>query len=359
MTMQRITLHTALALAVMSAGAQAETQWRDATEFDIEGQGWSAVESPYDRLPAAAKGKVPESVWYLSQDSAGLAVRFSTDAPSVMVRWKLLRESLAMPHMPATGVSGVDLYKRGPDGKWQFVANGRPEKFPDNEASFGLGSAPAGGHEMLLYLPLYNGVRRVEIGVPEGAKIAKAPPRPAVLGGSVVFYGTSIVQGGCASRPGLAHVAIAGRLLDRPALNLGFSGSGLMEPVVSGFLAQLDPACYVIDCLWNMGSLPEEEVVSRIGALVRAVRAAHPAVPILFVGQSHILPSAHPTKLSQWQRRAVEKLRASGVRRLFLLDGSRLMGGDAEGTVDGCHPNDLGMMRQGEAIARTVARILR
>ena len=340
------------------ADAQGDLAWHDATEFQIEGRGWTDTESPYDRLPAHAKGSVPDGVWGLSKQSAGLCVRFQTSAHSVSVRWELTSENLAMPHMPATGVSGVDLYRRAADGSWRFVQNGRPSGRTGNLMTAGLPAAST-PTECLLYLPLYNGVRKVEIGVPAGATIEKAPLRPETKQRPIVYYGTSIAQGGCASRPGMAHTAILNRLLDRPIINLGFSGSGRMEPAVSTLLAELDPALYIIDCLWNIGAMPEPEFTSRLTTLVETIRKAHPRTPILFVGQSQIHTELPMSRIEKLQETLVKRLRARGTVGLSLCAGKNLMGSDGDGTVDGVHPNDLGMRRQADAMAPIVADLLR
>ena len=246
---------------------------------------------------------MPEGVWGWGKHSAGLCVRFQTTAHTLSVRWELTSDSLAMPHMPATGVSGVDVYRRAADHSWQFVQNGRPTARTGNEMTANLPSS-ASPTECLVYLPLYNGVRRVEIGVPADAKIEKAAPRPAAKRRPIAYYGTSIAQGGCASRPGNAHVAMLGRMLDRPMINLGFSGSGRMEPSVSQFLAELDPAVFVIDCLWNIGGITDEEFTSRVTTLVENIRKSRPHTPILFVGMSLIHPGPEPPHLSSSRTRS-------------------------------------------------------
>ena len=130
------------------------TVWYDCKDLVVEGKGWTDTKSFYDRLPAKAEGKVPPSVWGLSHDSAGLCIPFTSDAPSIQVRWTCCsRGHLSMPHMPATGVSGVDLYSQDTSGEWRFVANGRPAA-ATNTAKF----SPPAGQPCLLYLPLYNGV---------------------------------------------------------------------------------------------------------------------------------------------------------------------------------------------------------
>jgi len=329
--------------------AEPELQWRDAASLEIEGKGWAQTAGPFDRLPDSAQSKVSPAVWGLSKHSAGLCVRFVTDAAAVSVRWSLTSESLAMPHMPATGVSGVDLYTRRADGSWRFVGNGRPAKAEGNLATFQFTESAPARRECLLYLPLYNGTKSLEIGVPSGAALDPPAPRPEGLRTPIVVYGTSIAQGGCASRPGMAWPAILGRLLDRPVINLGFSGSGTMEPPVAEPLAELDPAAYVIDCTWNMG-VGQEAYTDRIGQLVRTIRKAHPVTPILFVGQSLLRPEAHPTQLTVRQETAVLALQKEGVEGLILVPGQDLIGHDGEATVDGVHLSDLGMDRQARSL---------
>ncbi|MBP7049711.1 MAG: nucleoside hydrolase [Phycisphaerae bacterium] len=331
-----------------------EVQWQDAASLEVEGKGWAQTANPFDRLPDWAQSKVSPAVWGLSKHSAGICVRFVTDANAVSVRWSLTSESLAMPHMPATGVSGVDLYARLADGSWRFVGNGRPGKAEGNLATFKFPDGAKGSRECLLYLPLYNGTKSLEIGIPSGAHLDPPAPRPEGLRKPIVVYGTSIAQGGCASRPGMAWPAILGRLLDRPVINLGFSGSGTMEPPVAEVLADLDPAAYVIDCTWNMG-VGQEAYMDRVGQLVRTIRKAHPVTPILFVGQSHLRPEAHPTELTLRQETAVQALQKEGVEGLILVPGADLIGHDGEGTVDGVHPNDLGMDRQARSLLPIVS----
>src|SRR5262249_22186031 len=163
----------------------------------------------YDRLPARTEGVVRGPVWELSRQAAGLCVRFLTDATSVHARWTLTSDKLAMPHMPATGVSGLDLYVRSEKGHWQWLANGRPKE-KTNTTQLARGRA-AGKRDFPLSLPLDNGVAAVQIGIPKSSTLAKGPARPPERQKPVVFYGTSITQGGCASRPGMAHTAILGR----------------------------------------------------------------------------------------------------------------------------------------------------
>lgn len=350
-------------LAALSVGSAAETDpqkakagpddttvWYDCKDLVVEGKGWTDTKSFYDRLPAKAEGKVPPSVWGLSHHSAGMCVPFTTDATTIQVRWSLLPTgNMSMPHMPATGVSGVDVYSKDSSGRWCFVANGRPAGVT-NTARCAL----TAGQPCLLYLPLYNGVTSVEIGVPKGHTLSGADPAASKQPKPIVIYGTSITHGGCASRPGLAFPAIMGRKLDTPVINLGFSGSGRMEPVMAELLAELDPSVYVLDCLWNMSP---DLVSTRIEPFVKTLRAARPDTPILLAEDCSVR-NVCPTEKGTILRKIHEKLTAEGVKNLHFLANEGMLGDDTEGTVDGCHPNDLGMMRQAEVFAKALAPLL-
>ena len=335
--------------AAPQAGQDGQIVWHDCKDIGIEGKGWSDTLSVYDRLPGSARGKAPKDVWELSHHSAGLCVRFTTDAASIQVRWTLLSAELAMPHMPATGVSGVDLYLEDAKGQWRFVGNGRPSGV-SNTAAF----EASPGKQHLLYLPLYNGVKSVEIGIAKDRTIsayrgASVKPRKPI-----VFYGTSITQGGCASRPGMAFTAIVGRKLDTPVINLGFSGSGRMEPAMADLMAELDPSVYVLDCLWNM---TPALVAERIAPCVRRLRQSHPNTPIVLVEDCSV-GNVNPTPMGLVLRDTYDKLKADGVAGLYFLSNQDMLGTDGEGTVDGCHPNDLGMMRLADAFTKKLAPIV-
>jgi lysophospholipase L1-like esterase len=336
--------------------------WYDVRDLDVEGKGWSETKAFFDRLPAKAEGVVRTPVWNLSRDSAGICVRFATDAPAIEARWTLTKSNLAMPHMPATGVSGLDLYTKADDGHWRWLAVGQPKVAPTNQAKLASG-LPASQREYVLYLPLYNGVSSVEIGIPKDRSIARAQPRGVETRKPILFYGTSITQGGCASRPGMVHTAIVGRQLNRPVINLGFSGNGKMEPEMADLLAELDPAVYVLDCLPNMTS---SEVEERVVPFVRTLRQAHPDTPIV-LAEDRNYPNGFLVASSRRKndgnhaalRAAYDQLRAADVKGLHYLTGSSQLGDDGEGTVDGSHPTDLGFMRMADAFGAILAPILR
>lgn len=350
------------ALPLASPGQTNQTAsflWRDARELGIEGKGWTDTKSFYDRLPARAEGLVTSSVWGLSHHSAGMCVRFTSDATTIAARWKLRNASLAMPHMPATGVSGVDLYVQARSG-WHWLANGRPLQQAEEKVLV-RGLEP-GRREYLLYLPLYNGVEEVMLGVPTNSLLTPAPPR-SVKQKPILFYGTSILQGGCASRPGTAYPSILGRRLDWPTINLGFSGSARCEPELAALFAELDPAVYVLDPLANMTA---DLVAERFENFVLTLRRAHPDTPIVLVENAKypdedFLESKRRGIAGQNARlrEIYERLTKAGQRRLFYLRARNFLGADGEATVDGTHPTDVGFLRMADAMEPTLKRALK
>lgn len=350
---------TRLDPTLAGTAAKAELAWHDVESIGVEGRAWP--EQPrlrwYDRLPAAAEKTVTSNVWNLSRHSAGMMVRFQTDASAISVRYQLLNERLANPNMSAMGASGVDLYARDAKGKWRWVSASKPAG-PTVDAELINGLAP-GSREYALYLPLYNGIEKLEIGVPPGAAFAGLAPRTEK---PVVFYGTSITHGASASRAGMVHTAIIGRHLDLPVVNLGFSGNGRMDAAVGEFLKEIDAAVYVIDCLPNMGPA---QVLEKCGPLVKQLRAKRPTTPIILVEDrrytnSWITPGKDKfhTENHAALKSVFEALKQEGVANLHYIPGDDLLGDDAEGAVDASHPSDLGFMRQAAVMEPIIRQAL-
>jgi GDSL-like Lipase/Acylhydrolase family/N-terminus of Esterase_SGNH_hydro-type len=334
--------------------------WFDIRQLNVEGRGWNDTKAFYDRLPARADGLVRQPVWELSRNSAGMCVRFVTDATSLRARWALTESWLYLPNMTAIGKSGLDLYVKTETG-WRWLAVGQPTA-QTNEATLVENLVP-GKREYLLYLPLYNGTKFVKLGIPTNASIEKAGPWGPGIRKPMVFYGTSILQGLSASRPGMVHNAILGRRFNWPTINLGFSGNGKMEPEMAGLLAELDPSIYVLDCLPNMDA---GEIKERVEPFVRKLRAAHPDTPIVLVEDRTMQDSFliagrmeyYHLKDRAELKAAYERLKKSGVTNLCYIPGEHLFGDDGEGSVDGSHPTDLGSMRQADIFARVLGPLL-
>lgn len=332
----------------------------------LEGQAWpSEVSNLYDRFPARAENLVRKEVWRLSRNGAGLKLRFKSDAKSITVRYKVEGRNFAMNHFPATGVSGVDLYSLNKDGSWAW-ATGK-YKFGDTitytyqNLDLESKNYPA-GREFHLYLPLYNNVSWLEVGVPDKNSFEVLQPRKEK---PIVVYGTSIAQGGCASRPGMAWTSILERDLHIPLVNLGFSGNGRLEKEVTDLLLEIDARVFVLDCLPNLGAFEPSEVEARILATVRSIRKKYPQTPIVLTQHSGFTENRMDASTRETVERingvskvASKKLSAEGIKNLHMLPHKEVSMG-TDGTVDGIHPSDLGMMIYAKAYGKLIGSILR
>jgi len=312
--------------------------------FLIEGTGVpeSEKESPYDRLPASYKDKVRKPVWDLSKNSAGISIRFNTNSSSVKVKWALLNDT-KMNHMAETGIKGVDLYCKV-NGVWTYVNTGRPTA-KENEASL-ISSLSPGEREFKLYLPLYDGTTKVEVGIESGSTMTK-PAADKKL--PIVFYGTSILQGGCASRPGMVFTSIISRKLNVDCINFGFSGNGRMDPPMAELISGIKASYYVIDCLPNMTA---KQVTDSVIPLAKTIRTKNPKTPIVFVENVEYTRAIFQTSLlnsmnekNQALKTEFDKLVKGGMKDLIYISAAGSIGTDYEGTVDGTHLTDLGFLR--------------
>lgn len=294
------------------------------------------------RLPARAEGTVPTAVWNLARCPSGGRIRFRSNTEALAIR--LTYPSLpGMRNMHAFGQAGVDAYVDG-----EYLASVAPRGATEVEAFF-FRDLESRYREITLYLPLYLGVTVHAIGLVPGSEIL--PPAPFAIPDPVVFYGTSITQGGCASRPGNSYQAILARSLNLDFVNFGFSGSGKGEPEVARLIAEVTASCFVMDMAQNSPSVEALEAVYL--PFIRILRERHPVKPIICITPIYStteLPGSAVEKnypaMRDVIRRAVAALSAGGDMNLYLVEGYSLLGpSDGDGLVDGAHPNDLGFQR--------------
>ncbi|WP_431423078.1 SGNH/GDSL hydrolase family protein [Bacteroides hominis] len=324
----------------------------------IQNQGWNEDGGNYCRLPLRAKAKVRKKVWSLAGESAGLAIRFKTDAKEIKVKYKTTG-SYSMPHMPATGVSGVDLY-RNTDRGFCFGSYSFGDSVRYNY-QIDRGNLSNSEQEYTLYLPLYNGVKAMEIGVPEGSKFSFIP---RITEKPIVLYGTSIAQGACASRPGIAWGNIVNRSLEIPLINLGFSGNGKLEKEVLDFINEQEACAYIIDCMANLGDYDVEQIKKLVKQAVLQIREKHDT-PILLV--EHAGYSNGTTNQKQYetyshtnkgQAEAYKELKKAGIKEIYYLSREELAY-DPDAWVDYVHPSDAGMMRQAAAVEKKLRKMIK
>ena len=325
--------------------------------FIIEGTSISdsLKESPYDRLPISYKDKVREPVWELSKASAGITVRFHSNSTSISLKWTILND-FDMPHMASTGIKGIDLYTKY-NNKWRYVTSAGAlvgqKKYQNNEVASDsineyelITNISSEFREYKLFLPLYDGVTKLEIGIDSDAQIKKATPNTKK---PIVFYGTSITQGGCASRPGMAHTNIISRKLDVDCINFGFSGNGRMETPIIELISEIKASVYVIECLQNMNI---KQVKERVLPLVKIIRKKQPSTPIVFVEnmmyKTAFLDKTIETELIQENlalKNEYDKILKNGFQNIFYIKDNQELLLDNDGTVDGVHLTDLGFLR--------------
>lgn len=322
---------------------------QDSTIY-LEGQLWpDEVKDPYDRFPARAEKIVREAVWNLSTQTAGMQFRFRTDAKQIIVKYQV-KGGLQKPHMPATGVSGVDLYAKDRDGNWLWC---RARYSFNDTIEYVFNIDPVNEQEIMeytLYLPLYNAVSWMNVQVADSSSFTPLPRR---LEKPVIVYGTSIAQGACASRPGMAWTNILSRNLDLPVVNLAFSGNGRLEPEVISLIAENQSRLFILDCLPNLtgesytDAILKEKITKAVGDL----RKKHANTPILLTehagytdGESYLERQQLYERVNTIQQQVYDSLSQTGLNAVYYLDHSEI-GQGMENTVDGTHPTDLGMMR--------------
>ncbi|MBO5958580.1 MAG: SGNH/GDSL hydrolase family protein [Lentisphaeria bacterium] len=328
--------------------------WFDATEAPIElsGFAWFDQDRVYRRMPVNPAYKLPGGVDFLAWHTSGGKIRFKTDSKQIVVRVKL-RENGIMDHMARTGSNGFDVYCGAPGKETYFYTT----RTCDQEYDFQLFRQPTEKMDTFtINFPLYQGVNELQIGLEQGAKLL--PPEP--LKKAVVIYGTSITQGGCASRPGMVTSNILSRKLGRHFINLGFSGSGRGEPEVARVIAELDPAMFLLDFeanAWN-------DYDTKLPEFVRILRETHPETPIFILSRYHYSKRQIPEETrcpinNRAQQKLVKAMQQAGDKNIWSVDGRKQLGKyGAAATVDGVHATDLGFTLQSESLLSRLRKIL-
>lgn len=297
------------------------------------------------RLPDSLKSQVRTELWKLGRNTAGMALRFSTDATTISAKWTSSYKT-AMNHMCPTGVRGLDLYTLQSDNTWAFVGSARPNLTDATSKSTFVSGLPKKMREYMLFLPLYDGIEDIQIGVESGAKFSKPIVDLPNKEGPIVMYGTSILQGGCATRPGMAHSNIIQRILNREVINLGFSGNGHLDLEIAKYMAQIPAALYIIDVLPNntIKSLNQKFL-----PFYNILREENPDTPILLIESPYyprciIDPSykASITKTNAKLKELYNILKASGDKNVYYFYGEDILDPEREGSIDGVHFTDVG-----------------
>jgi len=348
-----------LLAAGLLAGQDVAVNWMPVASagIDVAGLPWfQANHGEFWRLPAQSKDSFPRAVWNLALDSAGGRIRFRTNSSTVALRLEWPHPS-DMRNMHSFGQSGVDLYV---GGAYQGTAT------PDKDATAGkvyehvyFKGQPRVMRDITIYLALYSPVRVLQIGLDKDAAVERATP--FALAAPVVFYGTSITQGGCASRSGMSYQAIVGRRLNLNHVNLGFSGNGKGEPALARAVAEIDAAAFVLDFAQNN---PDVDSLAQVyDPFIGTLRERHPETPILAITPIYAAAESTGNQRNEQMRALIRKVVArriaAGDTHLQIVEGTDLLGPSrVDGLVDGTHPNDLGFQWMADGLVERLRKVL-
>ena len=335
---------------IVTAPDTAETVFFDVSQPPFTVYGLLHDTEGYYRLPHDLAAATSVGVQWLNLNTAGGRVRFRTDADRVVLR-AAMRAVTKMSHFAITGSAGFDLYA---DDVYRgtFVPPLEVETGYTSELFLGKG----GMREITVNFPLYSGVVKLELGLPTGCTLKEAPAYRTTT--PVVYYGSSITQGGCASRPGNTYQSILTRFLSCDHVNLGFSGCAKGEPCMADYIAGLNMSAFVLDYDHNAPDPAHLEATHE--AFFRAVRKKQPTLPVFLLSRPQPNPNEEELLRRDIVKRTWETAVQNGDRNVYFLDGTELLnlfGGDS-GTVDNCHPNDLGFYCMAKALEPGLKAVL-
>ena len=347
-----------LPILFFSTFTSGQTKYYDAAQFPLIGKITNETETRYERLPSNLKDKTRPRVWQLGKNTSGLAIRFRSNSTTISAKWDLY-ENASMNHMTATGIKGLDLYAWDKD-HWQFVNTGRPTSKTNVQPI--IANMSPDEREYLLFLPLYDGVNSLSIGIDSVATIQQPVLNYPDTKKPVVCYGTSITQGGCATRPGMSYTNILSRKLNREVINLGFSGNGQLDYEIAELMAtRNDASMFILDFIPNVNAT---QLTERTNTFFSIIRKANPKTPVLFV-ETVIFPHSFYdkktyetiTEKNKLLKEEYEKIKRCGDKNIYYLTCDNLIGNDGESTVDGIHLTDIGFLRISEALFKKIKHI--
>lgn len=327
----------------------------DAQELRIINKGWEDTGRKYGRIPTYLQDSVRDVLWERSQCSSGIAVRFATNSSRIGVKYQLLWNT-HMLHMADTGLKGTDLYILEGDSVWRHVNTNRPNADKNKMCEkIYVENMDEGMREYMIYMPLYDGVEDLWVAVDSNAIITPGNYNIIDSNKKIIAYGTSILQGGCASRSGMAATNIISRALNCEVVNIGISGEGKMDYCMARAMAQIpDADVFLIDPIPNCTEMMCDTLTYDF---INIIRKARPDIPIVMV-EGPIYPyarydkslGAYLPRKNEAFRRNYEKLMAENPNNLYYVDCVNLDGVEDDGTVDGIHLTDLGFKYYAEKL---------
>ena len=315
----------------------------------------------FRRIPEQVAKDMGDGAHFLHTCGAGIRVRFKTDSEYIAIKSKMPCVSL-MPHMTALGSAGFDLYA---DGKF-YKSYNPPAAYEDKYRSTinmfdgyeGIVTFPDRKmRDIIINFPLYSSVSELLIGLQEDAELKKGNEYTYKV--PVVYYGSSITQGGCASRPGNSYQAVISRRLDCDYLNLGFSGNARAEDAIAEYIASLDMSVFVYDYDHNAPTV--EHLAKTHKPMFDKIRAKNPDLPIIMVTRPNRAEAGEITERIDVVYDTYKKALDAGDKNVYFINGQDIFNyGDSDMmTCDGCHPNDYGFWCMAALIGEVVGKVIK
>lgn len=334
--------------AIKTSVGKDDIVFYDADEKPFKIYGVYRENGRYTRMPESVAKKVSEGVHLLHTNTAGGRVRFTTNSSYVAIHAEM--DGLGkMPHFAFTGSMGFDLYEDN---------NYRKTFVPPCDMEDGYESViellDNEWREITINFPLYSNVKKLYIGLEENAFVKEASPYKNEK--PIVYYGSSITQGGCASRPGMSYQSIISRKFDYDFVNLGFSGNAKAEDEMIEYIKGLDMSMFVLDYDHNAPTV--EHLAATHEKMFKAIRNEHPQIPIIMMSRPKFIYSDEVIERLNVIKTTYNNAILSGDKNVYIIEGKELTElCENEGTVDCCHPTDFGFASMAKALENVIKNI--
>ena len=351
---------TALIFALFTISVSAQVKWFDAAELTIIGKP-IATSEPFTRIDGSVYKFNDKTIDRYASYSTGLAVVFETNSTTIKAKWTT-GDKISYANMSAIAFKGLDLYIMK-DGKWVFAGVGSPTMknapFSNHEDTI-IKNMAEGSKQCILYLPLFDNVYSLEIGIDEGAYIK---PMDNPFRYNIIVHGSSITHGASASRAGMSYPARFGRNNGLYTSNLGFSGKCKLQKEYAYYLADIkDVDAFIFDTFSNPHA---DAIYEKFDEFVDIVRAAHPDVPMIFLQTERRETRNFNVKreaseaAKQEAAETVVKRRMKTDKHMYFISSEEFLGHEHIATADGTHPTDLGFTYMLESITPPIKKILK
>lgn len=344
----------------LSTVTEADVEWLDLSRRTdlVFGVYYSREDGKFRRLPKKIAEQANVAVREHAVSLAGGRIRFRTNSPYVAISCLTPFHDI-MPHITVLSQFGFALRENGDYRKLISPSYGEIVNARDGIVSFdGIYYTSKKGetNEYEIYMPLYGGANRILLGVRENSVVQAVSPR--IHSKPVVFYGSSITQGGCASRPDNDYASVVCRWLDAEYLNFGFSGGAKGESAIADHLAAQNASVFVLDYDHNA---PDATYLKETHyPLFQRIREKHPNTPVLFMTKPDCDYDLNAQERAAVVRATYQKAMEAGDKNVAFIDGKLLFGEEDRSvcTVDGVHPNDVGFYRMAKVVYPVLKKLL-